>query len=103
MMEFTLKVRIDSQDEKYAYNVMRQSLQFCGLDIVIQDGWLKNNRPLPDDVADITAANWLSTHEPLSIDQRIRHTGKWHDEYAKFVAAIGKLPSYEDLMKERKQ
>lgn len=70
-MEFTLKVKIDTQDEELAYNELRQSLQFCGLDIEIQGSWLKNNRPMPEEAAELCAAKWLSTHDPLSIDRRI--------------------------------
>lgn len=101
MIEFNLKIRIDTQDEQYAYNLMRQSLQYCGLDVIIQDTWLKNNRPLPVETADICAAKWLATHDPLSIDRRIKHTGRWHDEYVRFMEVVDSLPTYEDLMKER--
>lgn len=102
MMEFTLTVRIDTQDEKLAYNELRQCLQFCGLDVTIQDTWLKNNRPFPIELADKVAGEWLVTHDALSIDRRVRYGGAWEEHFHAFMDVVDELPTVEELSNEKK-
>jgi hypothetical protein len=72
MMEFSATIRVDTQDPFLAYNEMRQSLQFTGLDIVIHDTWLKNARKFNEDEACQIAAHWNMVHDQMSIDQRVK-------------------------------
>jgi hypothetical protein len=72
MIEFTLKVKVDSQDEMYAYNQLRQALQFSGLDVQITDEWSLNTREIDPDVAALVAAEWAMFHDSNTVDKRIK-------------------------------
>ena len=63
MMEFTVRVCIDTQDIEQGYDQLQASLQFIGHTCYIRDSWLKNNDPLPADVAQRTAWAWQKNRE----------------------------------------
>ena len=58
MMEFPARLLVDSQDPELAYSILRAGLSFAGLEIRLQDSWLKNNEPLPADCAQRIALAW---------------------------------------------
>lgn len=103
MMEFNLVVRIDTQDAQLAYNELRQALNYTGLDITISNEWQLNNRPLAEAQAEAVAARWLASHDPLTVDRRIKQKGKWQDEYRRFMAVVDSLPTYEELKQAERE
>ena len=72
MMEFKARLLVDSQDPEYAYNILRQALQFTGLDIRIADSWLVNNAPLPANSAQRIALAWQRNKDPITVDHRVQ-------------------------------
>jgi len=58
MMEFKARILVDTQDPELAYDQLRQALQHTGVEIRIQDTWLKNNDPMPHDAANKIALAW---------------------------------------------
>lgn len=58
MMEFKARILIDSQDPHLAYNELRQALKGTGLNLTINDSWLRNNEPFPAHSAQAVAAAW---------------------------------------------
>lgn len=65
MMEFTVRICVDTQDIEQGYDELQASLQFIGHKCFIRDSWLKNNDPLPADVAQRTAFAWQKNRETL--------------------------------------
>jgi len=91
MMEFKARLLVDSQDPEVAYNELRQALQYTGLEIKIQDNWLRNNEPFPAHSAALCAARWAANKDPLTVDPKVRfesgdpaiqqHLDSLEDEY----------------------
>ena len=57
-MEFTVRICVDTQDPALGYDALRASLAFNGNRCFIQDSWLRNNKPVPADVAMKIAHRW---------------------------------------------
>lgn len=87
MMEFKATIRIDTQDPKLAYNELRQSLQYCGLDVAVSDDWTLNMRPVDRDEACEIAANWNMTHDQMDTDKRITFKAEDSDRWQKACIA----------------
>jgi len=58
MIEFKARVLVDTQDPQLAYEAIRRAFQHTGLEIRIRDTWLKNNQPLPANIAQRIAFHW---------------------------------------------
>ncbi len=75
MMEFNVKIRIDTQDPELAYTELMAILRFNGLDYDVSDEWKLNNRPLPSEVARELAENYGAAmerdHEALNLTSRV--------------------------------
>lgn len=67
MMEFTVKIRIDTQNPEIAFKELMAGLRFNGFaNYYIQEDWRLNNRPLdPFTVADV-AASWAQRKQACS-------------------------------------
>lgn len=65
MIEFTVRVCVDTQDPEQAYDELMASLQFNGHLCYVRDGWLKNNQPLPATDAQRIAFAWQENRETL--------------------------------------
>lgn len=58
MIEFHVRICVDTQDVEQAYDELQASLQFIGHTCYIRDNWMRNNAPLPADSAQRVAYAW---------------------------------------------
>jgi hypothetical protein len=58
MIEFNVKIRIDTQCPERAYHELRSALDYNGLSYQVNETWLANNRPLSSDVSKLIADAW---------------------------------------------
>ena len=65
MIEFHIRVLVDTQDVEQAYDELQASLQFIGHTVYVRDDWMKNNDPLPADCAQRIAYAWQKNRETL--------------------------------------
>jgi hypothetical protein len=65
MIEFTVRVCVDTQDVTQAYDELQASLQFIGHTCYIRDNWMLNHAPLPADTAQRVAYAWQKNRETL--------------------------------------
>ena len=74
MMEFTVRVCVDTQDPEQGYAQLRAAIEFNGHQCYIRDTWLKNNQPLPADAAQKIAFNWQKNRDAHLYDRKVRFT-----------------------------
>jgi len=65
MIEFSVRMCVDTQDVEQAYDELQAALQFIGHTCYIGDHWMRNNAPLPADSAQRVAYAWQKNRETM--------------------------------------